>query len=146
MKKLMFSLLLIVISTITVVAQKKKEKSPVENKTYDVTISEVKAGKTGKGVADQISFKSQKIKSKVVEEKIDFAPVKYTITSDSTATESEGDAIRTIGFDAEGTNDKDETLKWTGTITNGAIEGNVVLSKKGKTKKEFTFSGNEKAK
>ena len=137
---------ILLMSAITAFAQKKKEKSPVDGKIYDVTIFEVKAGKSGKSLPDQISFKTQKVKSKVIEEKIDWTAVKYTITSDSSYTESEGDAMRAIAFEAEATNENDETLKWSGTINNASIDGTIVLSKKGKTKKEFTFSGTEKAK
>ena len=145
MKKIIFSLLVVVAAT-TVFAQKKKEKSAIEGKIYDVTTFEIKGGKSGKSLPDQISFKTQKVKSKVISEKIDWAAVKYTVTSDSSHTESEGDAVREINFEAEGTNDKEETLKWTGTISNYSIDGTITLSKKGKTKKEFTFSGSEKAK
>jgi hypothetical protein len=53
---------------------------------------------------------------------------------------------KTITFQSLGKNPDEEEIKWDGTITDDAVEGTVVITKKGKTKKEYSFSGTLKEK
>ncbi len=60
----------------------------------------------------------------------------YTSTVDSTS------GTKIITFESDSKNDTDDKLKWTGTVTGESIEGNAVITdKKGKTKKEYIFTG-----
>ena len=145
MKKI-FLLALLSASIATFAQKTKKEKPPLDGRTFEVTQTATTNGKSGKGIADQIVFKSGKVKSPLIEEKSMFDAIKYTIVTDSTATDEDGNATRIILFEAEGTNDKQETIKWSGTVTGPAIEGTAIISKKEKVKKEYAFTGNEKLK
>ena len=64
----------------------------------------------------------------------------YTVTVDSSSEE------RAVTFDATLKNDAEEELVWNGTLKEGDVEGTVVLSKKGKVKKEYSFTGSLKQK
>ena len=132
-------------------AQKKKDKDKpkpsIEGKKYTVKTTEIKmGGKASKAVEDEVVFKSQKVKSDVVNDKTGFSAISYTIKSDTSYTDSDGDEQHIITFEAAAAGDAGDELNWTGTVTNMDIEGNVKWSKNGKTKKEFNFSGGEKKK
>ena len=122
-------------------AQKKKEKPALDGKKFTVQTMEVKAaGKPSKAIDDELVFKSKKVQSDVVSDKTKFGSISYTITSDTTYTDTDGDEVHAISFEATGTGDEGDDLKWTGTVNNFDIEGNVVWSKNGKVRKEYNFS------
>lgn len=145
-KTLLLGASLMVLSLITTAekasAQKKSPDKILANKTYTVEL--VLQGKKGPGdaMADEISFKSDKITCKTMKDEYEVNPTPYTVTVDSAAT----DGVE-ISFESEGKNNSDETLKWEGTIKGEAIEGTaVVTNKKGKVKAEITFTGTLKGK
>ena len=53
---------------------------------------------------------------------------------------------KTFNFTAESVNGDKEKLAWTGSVTGEDIEGTIILSKKEKVKKQWTFSGTQKSK
>ncbi len=117
----------------------KKVKKPLDAQTFTIELIE-QGKKKAKPIADELSFKSDKFASKYMAAESQFKPAIYTATVDSTASEP------TISFDFESKNTDDETLHWVGTVKGEAIEGTTTLAKKGKTKKEYAFSGTLKTK
>jgi archaellum component FlaF (FlaF/FlaG flagellin family) len=123
-----------------VFAQKKEKDKVLANKIYTIELTETGGKKHAKPESDEISFKGEKLNSKFMtsEYKIPAAP--YTVSVDSSATP------KTITFQSESKGQDGEELKWDGTITDEAIEGTAVISKKGKTKKDYSFTGSLKGK
>lgn len=122
-------------------AQKKdKKEKPLDNKVFTISLQEEKTAKPAKPIADELSFKGEKIKSKAMDEKWKFKTGTFKAVADSTNPEEP-----VITFDAEMPGDtKDDKLVWKGTVTGEAgedIEGTVTWLKRDKVKKEFSFSG-----
>lgn len=110
-------------------------------KIYTIDLA-AQGKKAGDPVPDELTFKSDKFTSKVMKTDEKFAPAAYTAELDTTDA-----ANKVITFECESKNPDTELLKWTGTITGEDIEGTAVwTNKKGKTKKEYTFSGTLKGK
>jgi len=122
-------------------AAPKKEKDKVlVNKVFTVDFTETNAKKAGKPTSDEVSFKGDKLNSKFMTTENKFPASAYTVSVDSSS------STKTITFSSDGKNPDGETIKWDGTITDGAIEGTAVITtKKGKTI-EYSFSGNLKEK
>jgi len=122
-------------------AQKKdKKEKPLDNKVFTISLQEEKTAKPAKPIADELSFKGEKIKSKAMDEKWKFKTGTFKAVADSTNPEEP-----VITFDDEMPGDtKDDKLVWKGTVTGEAgevIEGTVTWLKRDKVKKEFSFSG-----
>ena len=115
--------------------QKKAKDKVLALKTFIVEMTETTAKKAGKTISDEISFKSEKLNSKIVNQENHFVPFPYTVSVDSSSNPV------TINFSSEGKNPDGEEIKWEGTVTDKDIEGTAVISKKGKTKKEYAFTG-----
>ena len=134
-------LTIVLLSFITNANAQKKEKDKVlANKVYTIEFTD-KGAKKPKPIADEISFKSEKLNSKFMttENKLPAGP--YTVSVESSA------SPKTITFQSESKNVDGEELKWDGTITDEAIEGTaVVTNKKGKTVHDYSFTGTLKAK
>lgn len=121
-------------------AQKKEKDKFLVNKIYTVDLTETGGKKTPKPESDEITFKNDKLNSKFMSAENKFSAAAYTVTVDSTA------SPKTITFQSLGKNPDGEELKWDGTVTDDNIEGTAVISKKGKTKKEYSFTGTLKEK
>lgn len=125
-------------------AQKKpatKKDMLLAGKTFTVELVEKDAKKKDKSQADEISFKGDKINSKFMIAELKMPASPYTATVDSAI----GDG--TIAFTSECKNSDGDILTWEGTtIPDGTIEGIAKLSKKGKIKKEYSFTGTLKQK
>lgn len=139
---LSLSVLAILFFTVNTIsfAQKKEKDKILAYKTYTVEMAETTAKKAGKTETDEISFKSEKLNSKFMISQHHFPAAIYTVSVDSSS------EVKEISFQSEGKNSDGEEIKWEGVVTDDAIEGTVVISKKGKTKKEYSFSGNLKPK
>lgn len=124
--------------------KKKKEKPPLENRTFTVEVVEVKEGKKPKPNPDKVSFRYDKVACKFIKEKTGFPPVSYVIMSDSTITNEDGEEERNIEFMAEAVNDKAEEISWKGTVSSKAFQAEVVMSKNGVVKKRYSIKGEEK--
>lgn len=123
-------------------AQKKSPDKILANKIYTIELTVKSGKKAADPVPDEISFKSDKIGSKVLKDEFEINPSNYTVTVDSSATDG-----TSINFESEGKNSSDEVLKWEGSVTGENIEGTAVLTnKKGKVKSEFSFTGTLKGK
>lgn len=121
----------------------------LDNKVYEIEINEDGAKKP-KPIKDEMSFKAQKIKSKYMDEKFMLNSGIYVVEVDTAYVEgeTEGSQVmeKTINFTAESVNGDKEKLAWTGSVTGEDIEGTIILSKKEKVKKQWTFSGTQKSK
>ena len=144
MKKLILSsvvLTIVLFSFITNANAQKKEKDKVlVNKIFTIEFTD-KGAKKPKPIADEISFKGEKLNSKFMMAENNLTAGPYTVTVDSSA------SPKTITFQSESKNGDDEVLKWDGTITDEAIEGTAIITnKKGKTVHDYSFTGTLKAK
>lgn len=118
-----------------VLAQKKAKDKVLVNKVFIVEMAETTGKKVGKKAADEISFKSEKLNSKFMTKETGFPAALYTVSDvDSSTTPP------TITFISEGELNG-ENIKWQGTVTGNDIEGTAIISKKGKTKKEYAYTG-----
>lgn len=107
---------------------------------YTIEMSETTGKKVGKTKSDEIAFKSEKLNSKFMTSENHFPAALYTVTVDSSSTPP------AISFVSEGKNSDGEDIKWEGTITGDDIEGSALITKKGKTKKEYSYTGSIKTK
>ncbi|MBI4930827.1 MAG: hypothetical protein HY841_08705 [Bacteroidetes bacterium] len=121
-------------------AQKKAKDKVLANKTYTVDMTETTAKKAGKTETDEISFKSEKLNSKFMTSQNHFPAATYTVSVDSSSESMD------ISFQSDGKSPDGEEIKWEGTVTDKDIEGTAIISKKGKTKKEYSFTGTLKEK
>lgn len=135
---LMFSL-----SSSAAFAQKKEKKEKIiDNQTYTVTLTEEASKKPTKPLPDELSFKGEKLKSKALNEKYKFGSGNFTAVIDSSNIE---EPIITFEAEMKGETD-DDVLNWKGTINGEDIEGTATWNKRGKVKKEYSFSGTLKKK
>ena len=118
-------------------AQKEVQDKVLTGKIFTIELVAQGGKKEAKPEGDEISFKADKFTSKLMKTENEFSSAPYTVS------ESSG----VITFEAESKNKGEDVLKWTGTITEGAVEGTAVwTTKKGKTKKEYNFTGSLKEK
>lgn len=126
-----------VASTTSVYAQKEAKDQILSGKVFTIELVAQGGKKEAKPESDEISFKADKFTSKLMKTENEFSSASYTVS------ESSG----VITFEAESKNKSEDVLKWTGTITGEAVEGTAVwTTKKGKTKKEYNFTGSLKEK
>jgi len=123
-------------------AQKNKNDQPLDGFNYEIKITVEAQAKPTKPMADDLSFKGNKLKSKALAEKYNFKAGEFTATVDSSNAEEV-----VITFDAVMKGETpDDVLTWHGTVTGEDIEGSAIWTKKGKTKKSFAFVGLQKKK
>src|ERR1051326_8361511 len=120
----------------------KKEKDKVlAGKTYSVYVSET-GNKKAEQKTDEVSFKGGKLNSKFMGTEKHFPAGDYSIVSVDSA-----ENYVEVTFSSESKNPDGESVKWDGTITDGALEAKAtVTNKKGKTIAEYAISGEEKEK
>jgi hypothetical protein len=123
-------------------AQKNKSDKPLDGLNYEVKITVEAQAKPTKPMAEELSFKNNKLKSKAIADKYSFKSGEYTATID----ESNAEEVVTT-FDAFMFGETPEdVLTWHGTVTGEDIEGSAIWTKKGKVKKSFAFVGTLKKK
>lgn len=116
----------------------KKEKFLV-GKVFSVEFTELGKKKTTPA-KDEILFRADHINSTFMLSENNFTASVYTTTVDSTSKPS------VISFQSDSKNKDEDKLKWEGTVTGDAIKGTAVITdKKGKSKKEYEFSGTLKS-
>ena len=127
-------------------AQKKEKKIKDQllvGKTFTVEVTETTNKKVGKISKDEISFKSEKFNSKVLTAEVHFPPTLYVATSEADS----ASGTKEISFSCMGPNADGDDVKITGTVSDdSSISASVVVSKKGKTKREFDIQGGQKVK
>ncbi|MFH1004456.1 MAG: hypothetical protein V1781_03030 [Bacteroidota bacterium] len=126
---------------VSVYGQGKAKKDKVlANKIFAVELTDQSAKKATPPEPDEITFRTNKVGSRVLLMKSGFPPSEYTVSVDSSA----GEVV--ITFEAVSKNTLDEELKWEGTITGEEIEGTAQLIKKGKVKNYYYYLGTLKNK
>ena len=117
-------------------APSKEKDKLLAGKTFKVELAEKNAKKKDKPYQDEISFKGDKMHSNYMKTEAKFLPAAYAISVDSTIENG------AIAFISESKIPDGEALTWEGIIMpKGSIEGTAKLSKKGKVKKEYSFTG-----
>lgn len=124
-----------------------KDKDPLHKRIFLTNVTEIKnGGVMGKTASDELEFKNNKVFSKFLKEKFNVNWMQYTITKDTAFIDSITEAdIRY--FEIKGLY-KDEDQQETHLlcrINNELIEGEIKIMKNDKLKKQFEFSGQEKA-
>lgn len=127
-------------------AQKKEKDKQLDKKTFILELK-LKGGKKGaEPVADEINFSNNKFKSKYMNTEFAFNPADYSVEAVDSTNKDE----KIVDFKCVQKNDKGEELTWEGTIyvtkEEITIEGFVILSNKGKKKKEWDYTGTLKLK
>lgn len=118
----------------------------LEGKVYKVTlILNKKGGKNGPPIKEEITFKSGKFQCKTIEKEMGAKSIPIEFIVDSVFTENDEELVY-IEFEGEFVNKLDEMVKVNGTVDGYGIEGNVILSKKDKEKKNYSFIGSLKEK
>lgn len=119
----------------------------LDKRIFITTVTEIKNGiASNKTVSDELEFKKNKVFSKFLNEKFNINWITYTITKDSTFTDSITEA-EVRYFEVKGLfkdEDQQETHLFC-KIENELIEGEIKIMKNDKLKKQFEFSGQEKA-
>ena len=124
-----------------------KEKDALNKRVFETTLTEVKEGQNNiKGKPDEIEFKDGKVFSNVLNEKLSYKWLKYTITVDSAYVDEKQNEITYYEAAVNITDDKDQSVDILFKIKNTEITGEVKISKKEKLKKKFIVAGKEKEK
>jgi hypothetical protein len=122
-------------------AQKKVKDKVLASKVFTVELTETTGKKVIKTVTEEISFKSEKLNSKTMTSQNHFPAALYVVEDvDTTSTP------HVVTFSSTGTNPDGEEVKWEGTVSGDEIEGSAIITKKGKTKKEYAYTGTLKVK
>ncbi|MBI3500729.1 MAG: hypothetical protein HY063_02955 [Bacteroidetes bacterium] len=146
MTKFFISLLmmsaLVMLSRVEASAQAPK-KMPLDGQKFIAEIKE--EGKKKPWEPDEVAFNSGKFKCPIfADQGWGFEKAgKYQILHDSTT----ADGQKVYSWMGDLVNEQNEKLSWSGTIMGDAIEGNIeLINKKGKTEKNFAFTGKLKKK
>lgn len=121
--------------------EKKVKDKVLANKVFTVEMAETTGKKVGKKENDEISFKSDKLTSKFMTTTEKFPAAAYIVVEVDTTSKPSTVTFMSEGKDAEG-----QDIKWEGTISGDDIEGTATVSKKGKVKREFAYTGALKVK
>lgn len=126
---------------------KDKDKDPLHKKIFITNITEIKNGvASNKTIKDEVEFKDGKVFSNFLNDKFSIGWMKYVIEKDTTfidsvlETEIRYFEVKASIMDA----DKQETSLFC-KIENDNIEGEIKIMKNDKLKKQFEFTGMEKA-
>ncbi len=121
--------------------------SNIENKQYNITITEAKKGKSGKAAPDVAKFKNSKFNTGFFKKNAGAENIPIELTKDSTYSEEGSDEVLLYAeFEGSMSNSKDEEVKVSGTVDGYGIEGFVEIVVKGKMKKHWDFVGMQKDK
>jgi hypothetical protein len=126
---------------------KDKEKDPLHKRVFITNVIEIKNGApSNKSIADELEFKDGRMFSKFLNDKFNISWINYSIQKDTTYIDSVTEAnIRYFEVKALYKNeDKEETFVMC-KIENENIQGDIKILKNDKLKKQFEFSGTEKA-
>ncbi|MGZ3885352.1 MAG: hypothetical protein ACXVP0_08400 [Bacteroidia bacterium] len=124
-----------------------KEKDPLNKRVFLTKITEVKEGQPNiKPHDDEMEFKGGKVFSNVLDEKLQYKWMKYTLKSDSTFIDDKESERSYFELEVNFVDDREQTVVMTCKINNEDISGEIKISKKDKLKKKYTFAGKEKLK
>ncbi|MES2513206.1 MAG: hypothetical protein V4580_03645 [Bacteroidota bacterium] len=147
LKHIIISASVLTVGILSMNAIKKGEpKDSVDKRKFIVTMTEVKEGTPPKkGVEDEIEFKTGKMFSQFLFDKLEYKWIKYEVIKDSTYTDEEQNENHYSEVEISTTDDSDQTMIMKCVVDNYDISGDIKITKKDKLKKKFEFSGKEKA-
>jgi hypothetical protein len=123
----------------TAIAQRKPKDKILDRKVFVITMED-QSDKRGKAdpFEEELSFRSNKMTSKKMRysDKGGFQAGEYVISNKEEVLDE-----KVYHFQAINKNAKGMSLKWEGKVFGGQIEGTAIVSKKGKIKEEYTFTG-----
>ncbi len=125
--------------SVSVFGQRRPKDKILDRKVYVVTMDlETTKKKKPEPFEEELTFRSNKLTSKQMRgvDGGSFQPGEYVITSKE---EMLGEMI--YQFQGINKNSKNMSLKWEGKVFGDQIEGKAFVSKKGKVKQEYSFSG-----
>lgn len=133
---LLFGLVLIASQTL---AQRRPKDKILDRRVFVVTMEQQRDRKNKlEPFEEELSFRSNRMSSKHMRSQAgggfmlgDYAVSKVEKVMDENV----------IHFQAINKNQKGMSLKWEGKVFGGRVEGTAIVSKKGKIKQEFVFSG-----
>ncbi|MFI5163644.1 MAG: hypothetical protein ACHQHP_00175 [Bacteroidia bacterium] len=141
MNKFLFSLFMLSAPVIINAQPQNKNKGAFDGQKYKAEITE--DGKKKPLDPDDLSFMNGKFKSSLFVDWGFEKAGKYEITK----IDSSNATAKVYSWTAELIDAQDEKLEWSGSITGDEIEGTIeYVSKKGSTKKTYTFTGKLKKK
>jgi hypothetical protein len=127
------------ICVLSAFAQKRPKDKLLDRAKFVVTMSDQsEKKKTQEPFEEELSFRNNRMSTKQMRtpDRGSFQMGDYAI---SKVEKIMGDAV--YHFQAINRNPKGMSLKWEGKVMGGIIEGKATVSKKGKVKEEYTFSG-----
>ena len=127
----------ILLMALDCVSQSKKPPKDriLDKKTFFTELVDI-GKKKAVAMEDEISFRSGKMVSKLMQQEEGFLTGDYAIVDKH---DVDGDEI--LDFQGINTNAKGQSLKWVGKVFGSAIEGTATVSKNGNVKREYQFSG-----
>lgn len=138
MKK--FFLFVLLVTPFTLFSQIKK--LALDGQKFTVEI--IEDGKKKPLDPDDLSFNAGKFKSVLFGDWGFIKAAQYQITAVDSTTKQ---GVKIYSWIADMTNEQEEKLAWSGTVSGEDIEGTIeMVNKKGQTKKTFSFTGKLKKK
>lgn len=136
MKHLTTISILIFLSTAVSLAQKRPKDRYLDRQDFVVTILDISDRKRVDEPVedDQLHFRSNRMYSDHFQ-KTGFLRGAYAVKKEAFSGEE------VLQFEAINKNSKGWSLKWEGTVFADQIEGTAIISKNGKVKQSFSFSG-----
>lgn len=133
-------LMLLILSASTYAQRRPKDKI-LDRKVFVIHLEEVstkKKKKAAEPVESELSFRSNRLVARYMQSPDGggFQAGDYVIYEKEDVFDE-----KRYKFEGINKNSKGMSLKWKGSVFGGQIEGTAVISKKGKVKKEYTFSG-----
>lgn len=123
--------------TLSATAQRKAKDRYLDRKVFVVMMEEQSdKRKQPEPFEDEITFRSNKMGSRQMQRDEGFQSGEYIVHDRDTVLEE-----TQFKFEGINKNSKDMSLKWEGSVYGAQIEGTAIISKNGKIKQEFEFTG-----
>ena len=138
MSSLLLVMLLFVVQS---QAQRRPKDKILDRKVFVINLAEVavkKKKKVPEPIESELSFRSNKLVARSMQSPDNggYQAGEYVIYEKEVILDE-----KRYKFEGINKNSKGMSLKWKGSVFGGQIEGTAVISKKGKIKKEYTFTG-----
>lgn len=144
-RPLQIAYLMVVMSTTMALAQRRPKDTVLDKKVFVVSmeLQEEKKRLQEEPFEEELSFRSNKLTSKVMRmtDQGGFQMGEYAISKREVIMD---EVI--YHFEAINKNSKEFSLKWEGKVFGNQIEGKAFVSKNGKVKEEYVFTGSLKTK
>lgn len=137
----LFSTIVLVFSFVgNTYAQRRPKDKVLDRKVFVINLSEVneKKKKAAEPIESELSFRSNKLVARSMQSPDNggFQAGEYVIYEKEEVLDE-----KRYKFEGINKNSKGMSLKWKGSVFGGQIKGTATVSKKGKVKQEYTFSG-----